>query len=49
MRLRFGDKLRRAAKMLDELQMDIANDVSDSRSGNELHAPSFVGSQGEMV
>lgn len=27
MRLRFGDKLRRAAKMLDELQQDIANDV----------------------
>ncbi|CAM9151913.1 unnamed protein product [Scytosiphon promiscuus] len=26
MRLRFGDKLRRAAKMLDELQEDIAND-----------------------
>lgn len=29
MRLRFGDKLRRAAKMLDELQSDIANDVRD--------------------
>eukprot|EP00903_Cladosiphon_okamuranus_P016585 g15299.t1 len=29
MRLRFGDKLRRAAKMLDELQQDIANDDWD--------------------
>lgn len=28
MRLRFGDKLRRASKMLDELQQDIFNDVS---------------------
>lgn len=27
MRLRFGDKLRRASKMLDELQQDIFNDV----------------------
>lgn len=27
MKLRFGDKLRRASKMLDELQMDISNDV----------------------
>lgn len=30
MRLRFGDKLRRAAKMLDELQQDIYNDVGIS-------------------
>ncbi|CAM9361597.1 unnamed protein product [Laminaria digitata] len=29
MRLRFGDKLRRASKMLDELQMDISNDDWD--------------------
>ncbi|CAM9406744.1 unnamed protein product, partial [Pylaiella littoralis] len=29
MRLRFGDKLRRAAKMLDELQEDIANEDWD--------------------
>lgn len=28
MRLRFGDKLRRASTMLDELQDDIFNDVS---------------------
>ena len=27
MKLRFGDKLRRASKMLDELQIDISNDV----------------------
>lgn len=27
MRLRFGDKLRRGSKMLDELQQDIFNDV----------------------
>ena len=30
MKLRFGDKLRRASKMLDELQMDISNDVRRS-------------------
>lgn len=28
MRLRFGDKLRRASKTLDELQQDIFNEVS---------------------
>lgn len=33
MRLRFGDKLRRASKMLDELQSDIANDVRGSSDG----------------
>lgn len=33
MRLRFGDKLRRAAKMLDELQEDIANEVSREERG----------------
>ena len=34
MRLRFGDKLRRASKMLDELQQDIFNDVSIVRAPN---------------
>lgn len=44
MRLRFGDKLRRAAKMLDELQQDIANDVrerirenTERRKGSRRH------------
>lgn len=45
MRLRFGDKLRRAAKMLDELQEDIANDVRQTGQDVE-HWGRGVGGEG---